>query len=93
MEEYEILYEHKITEDNKDGLIVIDSYKGTEEFNYQAALTVLLLEEKLILNSHWWRKDWDEEQRDIISAMVICNDVFAWGCADAETFKRSIYSL
>jgi len=84
MKDYKIIYEHKITKDNKDGLIVKDSYEGEEEFNYEAAMTVLLLEKKIILNSYWWQKDWGEEQRNIISAMVVCNDVFIWGSADAE---------
>ena len=84
MENYKIIYEHKITEDNEDGLIVRDSYKEKESFSSEAALTVLLLERQVFLNNNWWREEWDDEQKKLFSINVNCNDVFAWGCADAE---------
>ena len=49
-----------------------------EEEDY---LKVLLTEEIVFINNGWWRKDWPE---DSITVHVNCNDIFAWGCADAE---------
>jgi hypothetical protein len=44
-------------------------------------LKVLLCENVLFINNGHWRKDWP---LDCITIHVICNDIFAWGCADAE---------
>ena len=84
METYKEIYEHKITEDNDEGLLVKWSYKGKEEFSNEAALTVLLLERQIFLNSNWYMDDWPEDAQKMTSLNVNCNDVFAWGCADAE---------
>ena len=48
------------------------------------ALARLLAAEVVFLNSHWWEKDWPERAQKITSLNVNCNDIFAWGCADAE---------
>ncbi len=63
METYKEIYEHKITEDNDEGLLVKWSYKGKESFNNEAALTVLLIERKIFLNSNWYQDKWPEEAR------------------------------
>lgn len=48
-------------------------------------LKVLLCEDVLFINNGWWfekeNKPW---QKDYITVHVNCNDVFAWGAADAE---------
>ncbi len=44
-------------------------------------LKVLLCENVAFINNGWWRKDWPQ---DHVSIHIGCNDVFAWGCADAE---------
>lgn len=40
---------------------------------------------------------WTEEESKMISFNVICNDVFAWGCSDAETLPydeiKSLYRM
>ena len=54
-----------------------------EDFEDSIALARLLAEEVVFINSYWWRKDWKEEDREIISIGVKCNDIFAC-CADAE---------
>lgn len=48
------------------------------------ALAVLLMNEVIFLNSHWWEDEWPEKAKKLTSLNVNCNDVFAWGCADAE---------
>lgn len=49
-------------------------------------LKVLLCEDLIIVNNGWWDTEWP---KDRISIAVICNDVFAWGCADAEEVTYS----
>jgi len=44
-------------------------------------LAYLLSHQLIIVNNGWWDKTWP---KDKITLSVICNDVFAWGCADAE---------
>lgn len=85
----------------KENLLV--KYKFTDEENYEfeieAALSVLLVEEVIFLNNHYWHSidrdkgpvyntkpenPWPEEACKTVSLNVNCNDVFAWGCADAE---------
>lgn len=48
-------------------------------------LKVLLCEEVLFINNGWWDKTWP---KDKITIHVNCNDVFAWGCADAEDINH-----
>lgn len=57
------------------------------QFEDGKALAVLLAHEVIFLNSHWWEKDWPEAARELVALCVNCNDVFAWGCADAEILK------
>jgi hypothetical protein len=63
--------------------------KNEVEFNEELAIAVLLIEEVLFCNDHWWMKDWPDEAKDRTSLNVNCNDVFAWGCSDAETLPHS----
>lgn len=50
-------------------------------------LAALLMAEVIFLNSHHWMKEWPEDARKMTSFNVICNDVFAWACADAESIE------
>ena len=73
------------TTEPEDEDAIIWSWTGSdgavhEEFEDGLALAYLLKKEVVFLNSRWWRNE-DKEQ---ISVAVNCNDVFAWGCADAE---------
>ena len=54
-------------------------------FEKEKALARLLAEDVIFLNDHWREDDWPESARKSPSLNVICNDVFAWGCSDAET--------
>lgn len=68
------------------------------QYDIQAVLVVLLLEEVIFLNDHWWmsttrdsrffkeplENPWPEEACNTVSLNVNCSDVFAWGCSDAE---------
>ncbi len=49
-------------------------------------IATLLTANVLFVNDGHWRKDWP---KDHISMHVLCNDVFAWGCADAEDILYS----
>lgn len=62
---------------------------GTEEmiFEEERALALLLINEVVFLNSHHWESKWPLEARQRTSLNVNCNDIFAWGCADAETIN------
>lgn len=51
------------------------------EFEESLALAELLNAEVVFLNSRWYRT----EDQNLISVSVLCNDIFAWGCADAES--------
>ena len=44
-------------------------------------LKYLLCEDQIVVNNGWWDKSWPQ---DAITIAVNCNDVFAWGCSDAE---------
>lgn len=47
-------------------------------------LLYLLAEGVIIVNNGWWDQNWP---KDKITISVICNDIFAWGCADAEDIE------
>jgi len=57
---------------------------GKVHYDSDAPLTALLQAEVIFLNTHWWMESWPEEARKTTALNVGCNDVFAWGCADAE---------
>ena len=48
-------------------------------------LKFLLCENEIIVNNGHWDKDWP---KDRITISVICSDIFAWGCADAEDISH-----
>lgn len=54
------------------------------DFEPELALAALLMNEVIFLNDHWWHKNLPDNVRKMFSVNVNCNDVFAWGCADAE---------
>lgn len=66
-----------------------------EIFEEERALAALLMSESVFLNDHWWAKEWPEEARNLTSINANCNDIFMWGCADAEEIPyrelRSVY--
>lgn len=53
-------------------------------FEVEQALAWLIADGKIFLNSHWWEEEWTKEQKQLTSINLNCNDLFAWGCADAE---------
>lgn len=55
-------------------------------FEEEPALALLLINHQVFMNTHWWMKDegWPKDATETFSFNVNCNDVFAWGCADAE---------
>lgn len=57
-----------------------------EYFEEEKALAVLLANDQIVLNQHWWMKDkgWPKEACETMYVGVICNDVFMYACADAE---------
>lgn len=50
----------------------------------EKALAALLAAEQVFLNTNWNMKSWPEEARETLVVYANCNDVFMWGCADAE---------
>lgn len=53
-------------------------------FEENLALAALLMQGKITLNSHWWKKEWPDIAKETFSINVNCDDVFAWGCSDAQ---------
>lgn len=56
-----------------------------DKFEEEGALAILLLNGVIFLNSHHWLDDWPEDAKKRTSLNVNTNDIFMWGCADAET--------
>lgn len=54
---------------------------------YDDILAYFLYHNIIFLNTHWFKEDWPAEAQKTIILYVNCNDVFAWGCADAEEIK------
>ena len=40
--------------------------------------------EVIFLSSNWFQNEWPEAAQKQICVFVVCNDMFAWGCADGE---------
>ena len=77
-----------------DGSRQYPDREDEEQFNAELALALLLINEVIFMNDHWWEKGWPEEARAKTSLNVNCSDVFAWGCADAEEIDfRDLESL
>jgi hypothetical protein len=58
--------------------------KTRSSFHEDVALAAMLLNGAINLNSNWWEDDWPKEARKGTAILVNTNDIFAWGCADAE---------
>ena len=54
------------------------------DFDPDLALRYLLLNDILIINNFWWKKDWPEDAQRMTSLSVNCSDTFSYACADAE---------
>ena len=52
-------------------------------FEENIALAILLVNDVLILNNHWWKADWPLHAQQTFTIAVNCNDIFLPG-ADAE---------
>jgi hypothetical protein len=53
----------------------------------EIVLALLLINEVVFINDSWYEKDWPEEAKRQIRILVSCNDIFAWGCSDAESIE------
>lgn len=61
------------------------SFLDKNELEIECKIAHMLIEDIIFCNNGWWYKNEGVEWReDAISFHVNCNDVFAWGCADAE---------
>lgn len=56
-------------------------------FEESMALALLLMNEVIFLDDHWFMGTWPEDAKKTTSLNVNCNDVFVWGCADAEEIR------
>ena len=80
---------HWHTSKRPDGSLLFPDKPETERhFEEDRALARLIAEEVCSTNEHWWKKDWPEEARKTFAIFVNCNDIFAWGCADAEPLQH-----
>lgn len=91
-----VIFEHKLEVPTIMVEFQVDDFE--EEFDGEKALAVLLLEDVVFLNNHWWlsasrstkfykeppENPWPEDACNTFSISVNCNDIFAWACADAE---------
>lgn len=55
-----------------------------KEIDEKEALIELLQNEVIFLNSFWFEDECPDRAKKAIGVFVICNDTFAWGCADGE---------
>lgn len=67
----------------------LDAPREIVEFEEEKALALMLINDVIFINSHWWEEEWPERARGTISLNVNCNDVFAWGCSDAEALPHA----
>lgn len=61
---------------------------GEKHFDENLALALLLNNEVVFLNSFWMHKELPELIQKKTIIYVICNDMFAWGCSDAEEINH-----
>lgn len=61
---------------------------GKEYFDHEAALAILLGEGRLFCNSRVYLEENGDKADETVVLFVNCNDLFAWGCADAESLTR-----
>jgi hypothetical protein len=73
---YTVTLTPRVTYTGLDGEIKTD-------FEVNDVLALLLSEGVIFVNDHWWRKDFNEEQKQLFSINVNVNDGFAC-CADCE---------
>lgn len=79
--EWEMSWDDK----NPDGSRKYPDKPETEiVFEQEKAVAHLLINDVIFINSHHYEKDWPEKARKSTAILVNCNDIFAWGCADAE---------
>lgn len=87
-----------------DDIDFVGPTTGRHYFEHGAALALLLANEVIFPNSHWWKKKgaswphgkvieppnpWPDDAAEAATLFVNCNDVFAWGCADADDLPMS----
>lgn len=59
------------------------------ELEAEEMLLELLKDGVLMVNDHWWKEEWPEEARGTMGIFVLCSDLFAYACADAEEVSMS----
>ena len=69
---------------------VFFTIKGEEYCNDELALSILLKNNVLFCNErHYSQKPDNKSEGSTIVLFVLCNDIFAWACADAEDLPCS----
>ena len=51
---------------------------------HSSMIAALLVSEEVFISTNWYREDWPDVAKTQAVLAVMCNDVFAWGVADAE---------
>jgi hypothetical protein len=79
----------------------LDPYLGDgpsgEYFHEETAILKLLLDDQLFVNGRKFQDLDGKAREETIVMFVLCNDLFYWGCADAESLPyseiRKIYEM
>lgn len=80
-----IVWEMDWSQKNDDGSRTYpDKPEKEMMFESEPALAMLLINDVIILNSHWYEEKWPVEAQKTVLLGVNCSDTFAWGCSDAE---------
>lgn len=77
--------------DEKIKITVYKKWLDEDKDEIEHKLAYLILENVIFCNNGWWyEKEGKTWPQDAITMHVNCNDIFAWGCADAEdiTYKE-----
>lgn len=82
--EEELDTEITISEDDVVFEYVRNNGDERREFNKEYALAYLLGKDMVGINTHWYKKEWPEEAKNMFAVFVNCGDTFAYACADAE---------
>lgn len=81
----DIYWEMDWSDLNEDGTRKYPNKPEKElEFESGFALAHLIINEVVIINEYWWKKEWPNDAKQATALGVNCNDIFAWGCSDAE---------
>lgn len=87
IEDGDVIWDMDWSELNTDGTRKYPNRPPTEVmFEVDKGLAVLLATDQIVLNTHWWEKEWPEAAQATLAMAVNCGDLF-YGAADAEPMR------